>query len=72
MFFNIQITTNKIHHSLSWYFSYSTVVSFGIMVNDEILIYNEDINKNLSLSDAYLRAWGSSCGSKHASARNIK
>ena len=72
IFFAIKIKSNIIHHSLSWCFPHSTAVPLAITVNDGILIYNEDVNKNRSLSDAYLCAWGSSGGSKHASARNMK
>ena len=71
MFFAIRIESSMIHHSLSWCFPHATAVPLGMTVKNQILIHNDDLQKKRSLSDAYLCAWGSSGGSKHASARNM-
>ena len=71
MFFSIKITPNVIHHSFSWCFPHATAVPIALSKNGKILMFN--INSGtFDIDDkAYLCAWGSSGGSKHASAREL-
>ena len=71
MFFSIKIKTNMIHHAFSWCFPRATAVPIAMSSNGNILIYNDYISRELSETVAYLCAWGSSGGSKHASARKM-
>ena len=71
MFFSIKIHTKTIHHEFSWCFSHTTAVPLTMTSNHNILIYNDYNSKEGSENDAYLCAWESSGGSKHASAIQI-
>ena len=71
MFFSIKTNTNMIHHSFSWCFPHATAVPIAISKNGYILIYNDSNDKETEGNDSYLCAWGSSGGSKHASARQL-
>ena len=72
MFFSVKIRTNIIHHSFSWCFPHATAVPIAMANNGNILIYNDDSSdEQTAENDSYLCAWGSSGGSKHASARKL-
>lgn len=60
-----------IHHAFSWCFLHAIAVPIAMTSNGSISIYNDYISKKRSENDAYLCAWGSNGGSKHASAQKI-
>lgn len=69
MFFAIKINTHIIHHLISLCFPHVTAVLIALSKNGKILMFNINIGTFDIDDKAYLCAWRSRCGSKHASAQ---